>query len=599
MKTKLFLVSLVLIFIFSSTCLADRVLDRSEVLQLLEQLTAQPKGTWIPAGRIESTHEKFRAAKTTDENQIKAKILENVSTYRSSTNKRQRTEHLQKLALDAVPFNTRYLLSNEYTMISSESVTYDGEQYRWEINVQSRNDSVKREKKLRGNYMTDQFNMELNARKIYAWHGGEYVKYSPLARHCYVDPAGKLPHNVNGPLKAGLVPWGNNYYSYDNLIALESEAIEITTGGNSQIKLTFTNSDGSQMSFVLDTAKNYAILSSSIVGKSNAVIMKKYSDYQDFGGNWVPMSIVLEKHDAESQKLLAYDLWTFDNVNVTIPVADAFKVDYEEGINIEYASPLTDKQLQYRYSSVVDTEKLLTAKLDYDDKEGSQPQNCATAAMKYAIEQLGISIDDSQLAELITEPENGTNLGNMKSFAQNFGLNCRAIRTNLDTISNLGNCQLILYLPGKKHFVVLDSIDNNVHIIDLATNKFYNQIDVSFFDMEWPTGIALVISNTDIQGNFQDLSDTELTEIVGASGYTCTNIIQDYDILFCQYVFEECMGYYKVWWERHGCEESESGTCSSNWFMRYSKTPCIEDVYNPYSCDVTGNWTDKWLIACS
>ena len=601
MKTKHFLMSLLLIFIFNLTCLADRVLERSEVLQLLEQLTAQPRQAWITAGKIESTHEEFRAAKITDENQIKAKVLEQVATYQANTSKLEQTEDLQKLKLDAIPFNTRYLLSNEYTMISSETVSYNGEQYHWEISVKSRTDSVKPEKNLAGNYMTDQFNMELNSRKIYAWDGEKYIKYSPLAGHSYVDPAGQLPHNVQGPLKAGLIPWGNGYYSYNNLAVLESEAIESTTNGNTQIELTFTNNDGSQMSFVLDASKEYAVLSSSIVGKGNSVITKQYSDYQNVGGNWVPMSILLEKRDAESLSLLAYDIWTFDNVDASVPGADAFMVDYEEDTNIEYVSPLTDKPLVYRYSSLIDTEKLLAAKLDYDAKEGTQPQNCATASMKYAIEQLGVSVDDSQLASLITEPENGTNLRTMKSFARNIGLNCRAIRTDLDTISKLSDCQLILYFPGRKHFVVVDSIDSYVRIVDIATKKFYDNIDVSFFDMDWPTGIAFVISNNaiQIQGDFQDLSDTELAEIVGAGGYSCTKQIQIYDIIFCQYVFEECMGNYTVFWPRYGCEAAESGSCSYGWFERYSSTPCIEDIYNPFGCDVTGHWTDVWIRACS
>ncbi|MGD9110131.1 MAG: hypothetical protein PVG93_04250, partial [Phycisphaerales bacterium] len=319
-------------------------------MQLFEQLTAQPKKAWIAAGRIEASHEKYRAAKTTDESQIKARILQDVAAYQANTNKLEKTDSLQKLQLDATPFNTRYELSNEYTMNSIESVSYDGQRFYWDINIQSRTDSVKPDKILQGNYMTNQFNMELNAHRIFAWDGEKYIKYSPLAEHAFVDSANELPHNVNGPLTAGLIPWGYGYYSYNSLAALQSEATERIVDGNAQIQLTLTNSDGSQMSLVLDSTKGYAVLSCSITGRSNAVISKQYFDYQNTSGYWIPMSVLLEKYDVESQRLLARDIWTINTVDTNVPGDDSFEVDYQEDTLIEYASPFTNQPLIYRHS---------------------------------------------------------------------------------------------------------------------------------------------------------------------------------------------------------------------------------------------------------
>jgi len=156
MKTKNIL--LVVLFLLSVSCaaFADRELDRTEILQIFEQLTSQPRKTWIPAGTIEATREEYKAPKTTDRNEINNRIGEKIQQYQSNPDKRELTENLQKMKLDALPFNVRYRLSNEYTMNSTVTIRYDGNRFYWEINVDSRNDSVKPSKDLAGNFMSDQ-----------------------------------------------------------------------------------------------------------------------------------------------------------------------------------------------------------------------------------------------------------------------------------------------------------------------------------------------------------------------------------------------------------------------------------------------------------
>jgi hypothetical protein len=58
-----------------SSTLADRPLERSEILDLLENLTAQPRTTWISSGTIQAVHTEYGAPKTTDEQEITDVII--------------------------------------------------------------------------------------------------------------------------------------------------------------------------------------------------------------------------------------------------------------------------------------------------------------------------------------------------------------------------------------------------------------------------------------------------------------------------------------------------------------------------------------------
>ncbi len=205
----------------SGVAFADRPMDRAEILQIFQELTNQPRKTWIPAGTIEATHSECRAPKTMDANTLNSHIKQDVRQYQSDTNKKELTQELQKMRLDAEPFNARYRLSNEYTMNSTVVVKFDGERFYWEINVDSRVDSVKPDKNLAENFMTDQFNLNWNAKRIFAWDGEKYTTYFLPGNNAIVDSTGSTPHVVNGPLTAGIIQWGYGYYSYNNLSAIK------------------------------------------------------------------------------------------------------------------------------------------------------------------------------------------------------------------------------------------------------------------------------------------------------------------------------------------------------------------------------------------
>jgi len=601
MKMKHFLLTVVLSLSVSCVAFADRQLNRAEILQIFEKLTSQPRKTWIPAGTIEATHEEHRAPKTTDLNEINNRINEKIQEYQSNTNKRELTENLQKMKLDAIPFNVRYRLSNEYTMNSTVVVKYDGNRFYWEINVNSRTDSVRPSADLEGNFMTEQFDLDWNARRIFAWDGEKYTTYFLPGNHAIVDTTGSTPHVVNGPLTAGLIPWGYGYYTYENLSAAESSAVEKYIDGQTQIHLTLNNLDASEMVFVMDPGKDYAVISYSI-NDFDTLISKHYGNYQMVSGNWVPTNILIERYDAWTNKLLASDFWNFTKVGGDAPMPWSFNVEYEADALIEYRSYVTDKPAMYRYSHTVDTDLLLVERLVFAASEGIQPQNCATAALKYVASQLGKDVTDRQLAQLVSEPDKTASLYAMKRFVQGLGLYCRAVKLDIQTLKSLDGCEVILHIPNKNHFIVLGDIDDRyVCSIDLANDKFYYRTDVGFFGMDWTEGTALLISNQpiQIQGNFIDIDDGKLQTMIGGSGYSCTNLLQEYDVVYCSYFGGECWGYCEVYLTRYGCEAAESGSCSRSRMLRYAESPCILDPYYPDGCTITGEWTCYYMWACA
>jgi hypothetical protein len=597
MNRKCFALAIVFSLFVSCIALADRTLDRTEILQIFEKLTSQPRKTWIPAGVIEATHEEYRAPQTTNLNEINNRIKKEAQEYQNKPDKRELTENLQQMKLDAIPFNVRYRLSNEYTMNSTVIVKFDGDRFYWEINVDSRTDSVKPGKGLEGNFMTDQFDLDWNARRIFAWDGEKYTTYSLPGNHAIVDSTGSTPHAVNGPLTAGVIPWRYGYCTYENLAAAESSAVEKYIDGKTRIHLTLDNSDGSEIAFVLDPQKDYAVISCSVIEQGNVVTYNQYANHRLISGNWVPTTILIEKHDAWTNKLLARDLWNLISISGDAPMPGSFNVEYETAALIEYHSSITDKPAMYRYSGIADTDLLLAERLVFAATEDLQPQNCATVSLKYVADRLGRDVTDQELAQLVRKPDKTTSLYPMKKFAQGLGLYCRAVKTNVQTLKSLSGCEIILHIPGKNHFVVLESIDAGyVWSIDLANNKFYYCTDVNFFGMD----CAFLVSNQPIQlqGNFTEIDDGQLHNIIGGSGYSCTNLLQEYHVIPCDDTPGECVGYYEKYYERWGCESAPSGSCSSSRMLRYRESPCIEDPYDPEACDTTGEWEYYYMRAC-
>jgi hypothetical protein len=601
MKTTQFVLTVLCLFSISGIALGDRQLDRAEILQILQELTSQPRKTWISAGIIAATHEEYKAPKITDSATISAEITKAIQDYQNNPDKPELSEQLQKMRLDAIPFNVRYRLSNEYTMNSTVVVKFDGNRFYWEINVDSRTDSVKPDATLEANFMTKQFNLEWNSSRAFAWDGQKFTMYSQSANRVMVDTTNSTPHVVNGPLTAGFVPWGYGFYTYNNLSTAASSAVEKYINGQTQIHLTLSSLDNKQMLFVLDAEKNYALIS-SLIESPDKTISTQYNNYRLISGSFVPMTIYIEEYDTLTNRLLSTDFWNFSSINNNVPSMGSFTLDYEPDAIIEYRSDITDKPVMYRYSYTADTDRLLTERLDYAAMERTQTQNCATAALKYTASKFGKDLTYKQLAQLVGRSDGVTSLKTMKDFVQRCGLYCRAVRTDVQTLKNMSGCRAILYFPGKNHFVALEGIDNQfAWSVDLTKDKFYYRTDVNFLDMDWTDGTALLISDCPIQqqGNSTEIAESQLGEIVGGSGYTCTHLLQSYDVIFCSHPLPGyCLGTYECYLTRYGCESATSGSCIDQRLCRCAESPCIVNPYFPELCSVTGEWIFFYMWAC-
>ena len=202
MNTKQFLTTILLSLCISCIAFADRPLDRGEILQIFEKLTNQPRNTWISAGTIEASHEEYRAPNPSDIAEINRQIAQQIQDYQGNPNKLELTQELQKMRLDAIPFNVRSRLSNVYTMNSNVEVRYDGDRFYWEINVNSRTDSVRPDSSLAGNFMTEHFDLGWNASSISAWDGDKYTMYSVSGNHAVIDTTRSIKRSIQGDRKS-------------------------------------------------------------------------------------------------------------------------------------------------------------------------------------------------------------------------------------------------------------------------------------------------------------------------------------------------------------------------------------------------------------
>ncbi len=596
MKTRSILLAGTLFLFLVTTATTARTLQKAEVLEIFEQLTSQPRTTWIPAGTIQATHQEYGAPKTLGAAAVSNEIQKALSEYEAAADKVELTEELQKMKLEAIPFNVRYELANEYTMTSRVTVKYDGERFYWEINVDSRQDSVRPDASLAGNFMTDQFDLNWNRWRIFAWDGQNYTRYTASASRASVDAAGKVPRAVNGPLTAGLIPWGHSRYAYADLAAAQTSAEEVNLNGKTQIEMTITYAGGQETGVTLDPSKAYAVTAATFDSGGSEVVSYTCSGYRLVNGNWVPSSVSIERRDRTTNKLLKSDNWTLTSVSASVPAASSFSVPLAIDAVVEYSSPLSASSSVYTYSGTADTDELLAQRLTYEAAQGRRPQNCSTAALQYAASRLGRPVSDGLLAPLVGS-DGRTNLLAMKQFAQGRGLYCRAVTTDLATLKDLSGVAAILHIPGTNHFVVFDQADERyVWLVDLSSANFYYRRNADLFPREWSDGTALLLSDRPISGRFSEIPDGVSSAIAGSANWSCTNRLQVEAVVLCTMLSGDCDGAVTHYFERWGCETAPSGTCVDQALYRYEQMPCIWDP--TYICGVTGQWYYSHIVAC-
>jgi predicted double-glycine peptidase len=558
--------SILAVIIGSIACgsaLADRELERTEILQIFQTLTAQPRDTWISAGTIEAIHQEFN------------------SSAGSTTN-------------------------------STVVVKYDGNRFYWEINI----DSQVSDAEAGGSASPHNFNMDWNRKRVFAWDGQRYTMYFRPGNDAIVtENPNSFGAVVNGPLTAGIIPWGYGFYTYQELSEIESSGFEVVVNGKKQIHLTLSKINTPEIVFILDSTKDHAVLSCSM-NTAQSSILNTYEGYQLAAGKWVPTMITIERYDTrqQSNELVSYDYWEIVSIDANPPQADSFSVAYETDAFVKYSSPVANGPLTYHYSDNIDTELLLQRRLANASANNSASQNCATIAMKYVAQQLGKNVSDPNLAQLVNESSKNTNLYELRQFAQGLGLHCRAVKTDIETLRNVQDCQVILHLPKANHYVVLDHIDEKyVWAIDLDGNKFYYRTRLSSFGSVWSDGTALLVSNEplNLEGTFLEVNDQDQRNIVGSAGgdfgtYSCDNTsdepnpIQYHDTIFCsEPVSGLCGGRYRVFYACYGCVLDEDGDgCEGEGLVGDLSTPCVENWKYPGYCTVTGEQFARYIRAC-
>jgi Tfp pilus assembly protein PilP len=593
MRTSKILLTISAALCLCPTAWGQRTLSSAEIQQIWQQVTSRPRKTWLPAGTIQAIHQEYGAAKTTDPTTIRNEIDKAVREYQNNPNKKEKTAALQKMKLDAIPFNVRYKLSNESHMSSRVTVKYDNGRFYWEINVDSRQDSVKPDASLAGNYMTQQFDLGWNQRRIAAWDGQEYTTYSASGNQAVVDAAGKLQRAVTGPLTAGVIPWGYGPFSAANLAAAQVSARQ-NAGGTIDMKVA--QGDGSSMDLTLDPAKAYAVTKATLTNAGGQTATYTCSGYQLAGGNWVPTTVTIERQNSAGDRLPTSEQWTFTSVSAAAPAPGSFDVPLKANDLVEYSSPVTASSAIYVQSNTVDTRGLLAQRLAYAAGRNSQRQNCATAVVRQVASELGKSVPDQALARLVGA-DGRTSMYDMKRFAESLGLYCRAVKTDLAALRSLNGVKAILHIPGRNHFVVLSEVDDrDVWLIDLSNKKFHYSQSVDFFPMEWPEGIALLLSDRPIPSQSAELSDSVLATVVGGLGWACNELIQEEAVAYCSEFITGCDGAVTVYYERWGCGQVQSGSCYNHRLVSSQDSPCLWDPY--YDCSITGEWYYYYMPAC-
>ncbi len=618
-KRKMFLLWMVtMFFIAQNTVFADRALSRKEIIQILQLLTSVPKDCWVSSGEIVARHEQFKASNLDSEEEIKHLVQYEKDQYLANENKVEIVNKNQALRLNSIDFNMRYKHLNEMTMVSEESVICDNGRFIWSIDVLSRIDSINQKT---ANPMSDQFDVKLNTSRIFCWDGKQYTRYYKSANSAIVtESVDDIPVKVNGPLTAGVVPWGHGYYSLEKLLTGSINALEILDGNVSEIHMNIEFSKDYKASFILDPSKEYSVLNATEIHSEDKVTMNTYDEYENVDGQWIPKIIMIEKYDYSHRRpLRSRDVWNMSKivVNKKAMSSTVFQVNYNQDAIIEHRPSFTDQIQMYRYtksdgskkSRTINTDKLLKERLKIAQTSiTTNKENCATLAVRYVASQLEIPMDNVDLSMLIDSSGNGSSLLALSDYFEELSLYHKAVKTDLKTLKSLKNCHVILHLPGKNHYVVLGEFnDKYVRLIDLTKANFYYRIDTSMFWKDWGEGVALIISEYPINlpETSIDINPIEQQAIIGADTckfgcYQCTKVLQYFQTEFCpqQTPQGECLGTYTRHRFRKGCDSGGTGSCLGTTLIKKEVAGCRVKAFSPSECELDGSWAVYHMRAC-
>lgn len=312
------------------------------------------------------------------------------------------------------------------------------------------------------------------------------------------------------------------------------------------------------------------------------------------------MNILIDRYD--NSQLLSSDIWEIVSLRDTLPEPNPFVASFQEKALVERHTPLLDKPVFYRHSTGRDIAPLLEKRFMAGLKKGLKKQNCGTVAVEQMLGALGVSVTDAELEALVHDVSGDTTLYQIQQLVQQKGLYCLPVKTTVAGLGRFKNAQVLLHFPHKKHFAVLDRIEqNNAWIIDLDRQTFYHCMELSRLEQEW-AGIALVISDHPLSLGKDDkpVPDPVLKKIKGAADYSCTELIQEYHVDLCpEMIMGTCGGRYTMWYERYGCRlDPEGGYCEGEGMVGNIYSVCIENMANPGQCTTSGNYVSRYLRAC-
>ena len=529
----------------ATAALADQPLESSEIQQLIERLCQRSMTGWIEQGQIEVIH-------------------------RSSDT-----------------------LSGEVTE-THETVITDGDRFTWQIQIASHSDGVPSK-----GQDTEDF-LEWNQDRTFIWDGESYTLYFRPGNHAIVHENPSISVNVTGPLTAGYIPWGQGIFTPQRLSAAQASATRVQTKDGPRIRLFLQPDGGIQMQFVLDPAREDAVISYTLVNPNGSRAVQTYGNFTEHQGRWIPMNILIDQYD--NNQLHTSDTWEIISVQDVLPELDPFAVSLRDKALVEHHSPLLDKPVFYRHSSGRDIKPLMEKRFVAALKKDLQKQNCGSVGVEHILSEFGISVTDPELEPLVDAVFGDTSLYQIQQLAQQKGLLCLPVKTSITGLGQFKDAQVLLHLPKKKHFVVLDRIDqNNVWLIDLDRQTFYHCMDLSRLEQEW-AGIALVISDQPLSLGNDDkpIPDQVLRKITGSADYSCSDLIQEYQVALCpEMVLGTCSGRYIMWYDRYGCKiDTSGGYCDGTGVVGSVYASCIKDPSDPGQCTTTGNYISRSLRVC-
>jgi len=543
---------------------ADRLMDPNETETLIRHLTQNSRKYWMPQGMIQARHMEY---------------------YEYDDSIRETTE----------------------------TVYYSDTGFRLETRLE---DGLSTAEALDQN-SPRQFeqDMQLNRNRIFAWDGQKYVQYFKSADYAIVQSdSPDVSKELCGPATAGIIPWGHGDYSFLILMSQEPTCRIVQTADQELVTFEYisdTISLETRVSFVLDPKQDYTVLSYSIEN-SHALLRQTYDDYIQAGDRWIPSTVLIERFDKRSgtPQLISYEDWQFEIIDATAPANEMYSIAFKNGTMVELQAGDGMKTFIYNASDRIDIASLLEDKIALMQAPYPEAVNCATAAIQHVAKRYSKDVQLQELAPLVSAETKQTSLLDMKEILEEAGLYCMAVKTDLDTLKQIPNCSMVLYMTLSNHYVILEYIEvEQIWLIDLTDRKFYTKWDVDRFLQEWNSGIALLISDEIItpplDSQLDYLVPDEISRIYGGDGfgkYSCTDVIQEAETITCPSPIGGfmCHGAYYEFERRYGCIEDENGgTCIGDRMPSYTYYRCLNIPGDEGKCQTPDSTAVKrYIRAC-